>query len=290
MSTEGTILAPADHERFRAQGYVVIPNAVPAENCAAVVDAVWEFLGMDPEDPSDWYREPHRTGSMVEMYHHPSMWANRQHPRVYQIFREILGTERLWVSMDRVSMKPPSHPDHPEYASAGFTHWDVDLDEAPPRFGVQGVLALTDTDANMGGFQCVPGCHQRFKEIGAQLTPEEKARRRPDLSRPEFADLKVTPIPMKQGDLLVWNRLLLHGNGLNASDRPRLAQYLTMSPSRERDEAYRQRRIEMWRKRLCPSGRAFPGDPRRLEELHGETPELTPLGRKLLGLDLWPAD
>ena len=31
----------------------------------------------------------------------------------------------------------------------------------------------------------------------------------------------------------------------------------------------------------------FPGDPRRIEEDHGTTAELTPLGRKLLGLDLW---
>jgi hypothetical protein len=43
----------------------------------------------------------------------------------------------------------------------------------------------------------------------------------------------------------------------------------------------------MWRDRLPPKGSAFPGDPRRKEELHGKTAELTPLGRKLLGLDRW---
>ena len=31
----------------------------------------------------------------------------------------------------------------------------------------------------------------------------------------------------------------------------------------------------------------FPGDPRRIEEQYGKTAELTPLGRKLLGLDRW---
>ena len=97
----------------------------------------------------------------------------------------------------------------------------------------------------------------------------------------------MTPIPGRAGDLLIWDRLLLHGNGHNVADRPRLAQYIAMSPAREHDEAYRQKRIRMWTDRLHPDGRAFPGDPRRWEQTHGRTAELTPLGRKLLGLDLW---
>jgi hypothetical protein len=92
---------------------------------------------------------------------------------------------------------------------------------------------------------------------------------------------------MRAGDLLIWDRLLPHGNGHNLSDRPRLAQYITMHRAREGDEEARARRIRLWRERLCPGGPPFPGDPRRLEELHGTTAELSPLGRKLLGLDLW---
>jgi ectoine hydroxylase-related dioxygenase (phytanoyl-CoA dioxygenase family) len=113
----------------------------------------------------------------------------------------------------------------------------------------------------------------------------------PDLSRlPE--GYEVTPIPGKAGDLLIWNRRLAHGNGRNTSDRPRLAQYISMSPApapplSEEAEARRQERIAMWRDRLPPKGKAFPGDPRRKEELFGQTAELTPLGRKLLGIDLW---
>ena len=77
-----------------------------------------------------------------------------------------------------------------------------------------------------------------------------------------------------------------HGNGHNVSDRPRLAQYVTMSLSSEADEDARQLRISCWQQRKPLPRPAFPGDPRAVEQ-HFPPPELTPLGRKLLGLDRW---
>ena len=93
---------------------------------------------------------------------------------------------------------------------------------------------------------------------------------------------------MGAGDLLIWNSLLPHGVAPNRGDRPRLAQYITMLPARPEDNALRLRRIRMWRERLPPEGFAFPGDPRGIEIRRGVTPDLTPLGRRLLGLDPWP--
>ena len=79
--------------------------------------------------------------------------------------------------------------------------------------------------------------------------------------------------------------MLPHGNSRNRSNRPRLAQYITMYPPR--DEAERQYRIKAWQERLPPRGKAFPGDPRQLEQKVGKTAELTELGKKLLGAELW---
>jgi ectoine hydroxylase-related dioxygenase (phytanoyl-CoA dioxygenase family) len=275
------VLSAADHAFFEENGYVIVPNAVPRENLDAVIAAIWGFLGMDPNDPEDWYRPPHRTGGMVEMYQHQALWDNRQYPRVYEAFREIMGADALWVSMDRACMKPPSHPDHPDYDHKGFLHWDADVTQVPRRFGVQGVLYLTDTAEDQGGFQCIPGIHRRVDELLEHQPPGADPR------RPDLSGLTPRPIPGKAGDLLIWHRLLLHGNGHNVSHRPRLAQYISMSRTRQADEELRQKRIRMWRERLHPDGRAFPGDPRRVEELQGKTAELTPLGRRLLGLDLW---
>ena len=60
-----------------------------------------------------------------------------------------------------------------------------------------------------------------------------------------------------------------------------------MAPAQEENEAVRQWRVNSWLHRLAPEGDAFPGDPRHWERQHGTTAALTPLGRKLLGLDSW---
>ncbi|HTE21197.1 MAG TPA: phytanoyl-CoA dioxygenase family protein [Armatimonadota bacterium] len=284
MAGPGPILTPRDHVFFEEQGYVVIPNAVRQENLDAVIDLIWEFLGMDRNCPEDWYREPHRPGGMVEVYQHQALWDNRQHPRVYQAFSEILGTERLWVSTDRANMKPPQHPAHPEYDHRAFIHWDVDTSKLPQPFAVQGVLYLADTDAGQGGFQCVPGMHRNLEEW-VKTQPADR-----DPSKPDLTGRTVTAVPGKAGDLLIWNRLLPHGNGHNLSKRPRLAQYITMYREQYARPDLREDRIRRWRERLPPSGSAFPGDQRGWEQSHGQPAELTPLGRKLLGLEPWPDD
>jgi Phytanoyl-CoA dioxygenase (PhyH) len=281
-----SLLSPADHRFFDENGYVVVPNIVPTENLTAMVDAIFAFLGMDPNNPEDWYREPHRTGGMVEFYQHQALWNNRQHPRMHQAFSEIYGTQNLWVSEDRAGFKPPQHPAHPEYDHKGFIHWDIDTTKLPQPFRVQGVLSLTDTTAEMGGFRCAPGFHRELEAwIGTQ--PADRNPHTPDLSALP-PGIRVVPIETKAGDLVIWNTRLLHGNGHNVSNKPRLAQYITMYPADEDNELSRAERVEHWEKRLPPSyRRAFPGDPRRVEELQGRTAELTPLGRKLLGLDCW---
>ena len=248
----------------------------------ATVTAIWAFLGMDSGCPDDWYRPPLAPGGMVEIYHHQALWDNRQNPRVHQAFSELFRTSRLWVSIDRANLKPPLHPAYPDYDHRGFMHWDVDtrrLHDIP--FGVQGVLYLSDTTEDMGGFQCVPGMHRNLEDW-IKTQPRDRNPRLPDLSGRE-----VVPIPAKAGDLVIWDRLLPHGNGRNRSSRPRLAQYITMFPAAEDDEAYRLRRIHMWERRLPPRGKAFPGDPRRWERRFSGTAKLTPLGRKLLGQDRW---
>ncbi len=264
---------------FERDGYVVLREAVAPAECAAVVDAIFSFLGMDPDDPSDWYREPHRTSGFVELYHHPSLWANRQNPRIHEGFSQLLGTDELWVSIDRAGFKPPPHVDHPDYDHKGFVHWDADTSTWPLPFSLQAVLYLTDTAKDQGGYQCVPGMHRAFDEW-VKTQPADRDPRNPDLQ-----GLEVHQVEGKQGDLIIWTRALAHGNGHNTSDTPRFAQYITLSPA-EDDEEERQRRIELFEQRRPPARTAFPGDPRGWEQ---EQPmaELTPLGRRLLGLDRW---
>ena len=280
------VLTQDDLAFWNENGYVVVRNAVPRENVDAVVDVIWEFMDMDRDDPDTWYTSPQNeygmlelnSAGMVELYQHQSLWDNRQNPRVYGAFVDIWDTEKLWVTIDRVNLNAPARADAD---FPGFVHWDVDTSLRPLPVNVQGVLALVDVKAGEGGLQVVPGFH-RILEDWIKTQPADRDPRKPDIS-----GYDLIGVEMNAGDLVIWNSLLPHGTSRNSSDKPRLAQYISMFPARPDDDALRQERISSWRERRPRVGPAFPGDPRRLEIEHGTTAKLTPLGEKILGLKDW---
>lgn len=261
---------------WEENGYVVVPEAVPPENCREAEAAVWAFLGMDAEDAETWYPDPPRPGIMVEMYQNQALWNNRQHPRVHGAFADVWGTEKLWVSFDRASLNPPERPGF--RFKGPYLHWDISLED-PSRFMVQGVLYLSDTAANQGAFTCIPGFHRRIGAWLETLSDDDDPKRR---MQEEFGH-QAKPVAGREGDLVIWHSLLPHGSSPNSAERPRIVQYITMSPAKEDDDSLRESRIEGWRERLTGLGK----NQREKEHLEGGTARLTPLGRKLLGLDRW---
>jgi hypothetical protein len=281
------VLSEADFAHWQTYGFVVIPQAVPAAKVEALKKVLWEFQEMDSNDISTWNAAQLRShamaelnnSGMVEIYNHQALWDNRQEQRVYDAFVDIWDDERLWVTIDRANLNTPNKGTR---AFGGFIHTDVDTTLDPLPVNVQGVLSLVDVDGEMGGFQCVP---ELFRTL------EDWKRRQPegrDGFRPDIEGFEVYPVPMKAGDLLVFNSLLAHGIRPNTSEnKVRMAQYIAMTPAAEDNADLRARRIQSWKERRAPEGFAFPGDPREWERTRYETAVLTPLGRKLLGLDSW---
>jgi len=120
-----------------------------------------------------------------------------------------------------VSFNPPVRPGV-EFPGPRL-HWDISL--APPViFQVQGMIYLTDTAAEQGAFEAVPGFHKRIDawlgSLGEDVDP-----RRVDLSA------GARRIGANAGDLIIWHSALPHGASPNTGDRPRLAQYVTQYPA-----------------------------------------------------------
>jgi ectoine hydroxylase-related dioxygenase (phytanoyl-CoA dioxygenase family) len=282
------VLSEEDWQFWIQNGYVIIKNAVPKENAERLAKLIWEFEEKDPNDPETWYADPRAemkmkelVGSgMVEMYNHQYQWDNRQYPRVYEAFADIWGTDQLWTTIDRANLNIPLRP---QDTFKGFIHWDYDPSLVPKPVNVQGVLALADqTDENMGGFQCVPELFRTFDEW-VKTQPEDRDHFKPDISGFELVKVKL-----EAGDLLIFNSLLAHGIRPNYSkNKVRIAQYISMMPAQEYNEELRQWRINSWKDRIAPEGYAFPGDPRKWEQIKYKTAELSDLGKKLLGLDSW---
>ena len=280
------VLSEEDWQFWQNNGYVIIHNAVPQNHIDNMRNILWEFEEKDPNNPETWYRaarkdiemvELKNTG-MVEMYNHQYMWDNRMYPKVYDAFVDIWGTENLWVTIDRANL---NFPVRPELDYQGFIHWDIDTSLNPKPVNVQGTITLVDTDIEMGGFQCIPELFRNFDEW-VKTQPKDRNPFRPDTT-----GLNIEKIATKAGDLLIFNSMLAHGIRKNTGTKPRIAQYVSMSPALEDNESLRQWRISSWKDRIAPEGYAFPGDPRKWEQTCYERAELTELGEKLLGLKKW---
>lgn len=281
------VLSVKDWKFWIENGYIVIKNAVTKEQAKKTASFLWEFEEKNSEDPSTWYSPPRAemkmkelagTG-MVELYNHQYLWENRQERKIYESFVDIWGTEKLWVTIDRANLNFPIRKNF-EYKS--FIHWDYDPDTKPQN--VQGVLALEDqTDLSMGGFQCIPWLYKNYN-LWKKSQPKNRDRFKPDVSGLEDQIVKV---PLEAGDLLIFNSTLPHGIRPNYSNKVRIAQYISMMPAEEENLDLRNWRINSWKNRVAPEGHAFPGDPRKWEQIKYKTAKLNYLGKKLLGLKSW---
>src|SRR5687768_212627 len=168
-------------------------------------------------------KDLYNTG-MVEIYNHQYMWDNRQYPKVHQAFSDVWGTEKLWVTIDRVNL---NFPIRPGFEYKGFIHWDYDPDTKPQN--VQGVVALADQeDENMGGFQCIPDLYRNY-DTWKLTQPADRNHFMPDIKGLED---KLVKVKLRAGDLLIFNSLQPHGIRPNLSkDKVRIAQYISMMPA-----------------------------------------------------------
>lgn len=178
---------------FNTNGFVVIRDVVSEDDCDQTLDEFWSKNSglVDKSDPATWndfwssqeFAKFSIIGSGASMTH--SQLSNRQNPFVYDVFRRIHQTDKLWVDHDRIGvMRPTIHIkfgdeylDMPEWKTidrwlhidcnpftgrtdvAGFDHFnDVEVNFEKKLF-VQGLIALTDAKIDDGGFHCVPKSH-----------------------------------------------------------------------------------------------------------------------------------
>lgn len=281
------VLSEEDWRFWTQNGYIVIKQAVERQKIDNLEKLVWEFEELDPADQATWH-SPEKSklrntelsfnAGMIELYNHQYLWDARQTQRVYDAFVDVWGTEKLWVSIDRMNFNLPPEPGF-EFKS--FMHWDYDPDTDPQN--VQGVLSVSDqTDPEVGGFVCIP---EIFRNYDAWRR-EQPAKS--EWYRPNVTGLTLVPVVLEKGDLLIFNSKLCHGIRQNKSQhKVRIAQYISMMPAQEVNEELRNWRIRSWKERLAPTGYSLHGDPRHWEKDKYRTAVLTHLGEKLLGLRDW---
>ncbi len=221
------VLQPEDLEFWNENGYVIIRNAIPEEDCKATVYLICDFLEIKLDDPSTWYdAHPAKQGIMIQLFQHPQLQKNRDSKKIRLAYEQLWQRNDLWVTTDRVSFNPP------ETASYRFQgprlHWDVSL-ELPIPFGTQGLLYLTDTAENQGAFTLIPGFQNTIEHWIYQLAPGANPRTQ------DLYQLGPKPIAANAGDFILWHQALPHGSSPNTSKLPRIVQYINYAPIDEKE-------------------------------------------------------
>lgn len=276
------MLSRFEMKSWQQNGFVLIKKCIPPGLVAAAEEAIWDCLKMDRENPEEWCTPELRDISgidergMIPLYHQQALWDCRQYPKLYQAFREIWQTKKLLVSVDRVNMNPPVCE---SWKYSGFIHWDIDVSTRPLPFQVQGLLALSETGQQGGGFQCVSGFHKIIDDW-LDRQPAGYSSRFPDTE-----GMQLISIPMEAGDFLIWHGALPHGNSANLSDQPRLAQYISMFPESHLDEISKKKRIESSKTGAAPKSNQGTQLPLTRSGNAASSVTLSKLGRRLLGID-----
>jgi len=216
-------LSADDLAHWDEHGYVILRNAITSEAAESTELAIYDFLGMDRDDPESWYRQSLGHSIWVPLLRHPAVVANRRSPRIHKAHAQLWGREDLWVTIDQVGFNPPERPDW--MFPGPHLHWDSTLAE-PHCLELQGILYLADVAADQGAFSCVPGFHRELKpwlkSVPAGVNPNDHARR----------TLTMRPIDARRGDMVIWHHLLPHGSSPNRAQRPRVVQYMSLRPTR----------------------------------------------------------
>ncbi|MFM6925779.1 MAG: phytanoyl-CoA dioxygenase family protein [Ferruginibacter sp.] len=212
------VLTKEDLAFWDEHGYVIVRNAVGADDCAAARKAIMDYLEMDEAIPASWYRENEiMQGIMVPLYRNAAIDKNRHSPVIRRAFEQLWNRTDLVVTTDKCGFNPPETASF-TYRGTGL-HWDVSL-ATPIPFGTQGILYLTDTAANQGALTLVPGFHKNI-EIWLKELPEDTDPRNTD-----FTSFSPRPIAANAGDFIIWNHTLPHGSSPNKAALPRIVQYI----------------------------------------------------------------
>lgn len=222
-SNPAAVLSESQLNFWQSEGYLVIPQVLTAEQCAATRDFIWQQLGANEQDPTTWY-QPHEFMQkiMLQLFRHPQLDANRQVPKIRQVFERLWQRTDLVMTTDRVSFNPPETPTW--HFPGPDMHWDMPL-QLPVEFATQGLIYLTDTSAEKGAFCCVPGFHLKIEEwLLEQNKPDI------ELQQQDWHRWQVKPIAAKAGDLIIWHHALPHGASPNRGTLPRMVQYINFYP------------------------------------------------------------
>lgn len=210
--------AKQDARTLRRDGFVVLKRVFTASACDALADIIDDlaaFAETGADDPFERYYLRHRAdqGALYDLYQrHGAFRPFAEHARILDVASHILG-QGIFLYENSAVYKPRGRrnevPWHQDY---------INRADEPPKLICW--MALDDVTVENGAIVAIPGSHTRgFLPFHRKEGETHHTRVNADQVNSEDA----VPIPMKQGDVLLFDQLLLHSSPRVPGNVPRRA-------------------------------------------------------------------
>ncbi|NGX58143.1 MAG: hypothetical protein K940chlam3_01048 [Chlamydiae bacterium] len=257
---------------FQRNGYVVVDNVSEKKDRDGLVAFIDKIMNRKSSST--------RRLGFLDLYHDDQLAQLRQNPKLYGVFTSIFGTEKLWVVFDRVI-----HQLVDEYESPLNPHVDQNPVVHPHFFNVQAMLALRDMNEGTGTLALVPRSHQFFHEYkewsDSHVGFVEHCGKR---------KLSFIGVRLKEGQLVIWDSRTTHCRFRGSPLSNRYAALLTFTKAENNQELI-DLRLKAFKEGVGvnhhQAGLRATAKPRLEISLRETQEDLTPLGRKLYGLENW---
>jgi hypothetical protein len=241
------IISQLEYDNFRRDGWVLVEGFLGREESAqfrAWADELERYQGEDClryyEASADGGRVLSRMENFFASGHGPDFLFGESLQFV-EILSAVLGDEPS-LFKDKINFKPAGggaykvHQDAPAYTGFGIS------------FFVTAMIAIDDaTLAN--------GCLEFA--TGTRITRELGLDANGDILTSELNGITFEPVPIRSGDLIVFDGLVPHRSKRNESRTPRRAVFLTFNRKKEGDE--RSRYYDMKKQFFPPENQRVPG-------------------------------
>jgi hypothetical protein len=237
---------------LRQNGYVVIENILPNQQCDLYINLIWDWLeGINSKisrhDHNTWTNKnwPENVKGIFQHYgvgHAQVMWDIRSEPSVIDTFKKIWSTDQLIVSFDGLNVMRP-----PKYNSKSITSYKYNMwwhtDQSFNKEGahcIQGLVNLEESGREDGSFMVLKGSHNFHQLLHKTFNSKAKG----DwymLSKDEITWMKEqvgveeVKVTAPKGAMVLWDSRTIHCNAppiVQEIDKPkfRYACYVCMTP------------------------------------------------------------
>jgi ectoine hydroxylase-related dioxygenase (phytanoyl-CoA dioxygenase family) len=260
---------------FKENGYVVVDHVSEDDDREALVQLIQRIARKEILKT--------RKRGFLELHHDNTLAKLRQNPKLYEVFSHLLGEEKLWVVFDRVIHHLPE-----EEAYMLNPHVDQNPMTHPDFAYLQGILALRDMDEFNGLLALVPQSHLFFSDYIPWIHPVD-----PFVIYQGKKTLVFIALRLEEGQIIIWDSRITHTRFCADHRMVRFGALLSFTPALQ-DPKLRELRLKYFSEGIGgidhEAGLRATSAPRYEHSLREQPEMLTPLGRKLYGLDSWFCD